>query len=149
VSTIQSVLSWCQSDAGTTILVLLGCTVLLLSAVFGIWCVFFGRGAVKVEKPPVTPSWKIVVVNPGRCYTEYTVGGEVMPKKAAKRLSREFLEAAAIEAETPIATPDKLSQDEAREFMGLFRIFRDSGSLGPVDRMRFRELNAKRIRGER
>lgn len=71
-----------------------------------------------------------------------------MPKKAAKRLSREFLEAAAIEAETPIATHDKLSQDEAREFMGLFRIYRDAGSLEPVDLMRFRELNARRIRGE-
>ena len=37
----ESVLSWLRSEEVTTILVLLGCTVLLVSAVSGIWYVFF------------------------------------------------------------------------------------------------------------
>lgn len=41
MSSFESVLSWLQSDKGTAILVLLGCTVLLLSAVSGIWYIFF------------------------------------------------------------------------------------------------------------
>lgn len=75
----ESVLSWCQSDKGTAILVLLGCTVLLLSAVLGIWYIFFKMTGSKIrrnfgefpstkETPPswstgTVTSWNIVVLD--------------------------------------------------------------------------------------